>query len=85
VHLGDPAVDLAIAQTFLPKTAQAVFRDAYGLIDEITWQVAQLRGVWHTVMVLVYAHGIGDADLLREGRIALRHVEMDIGPASGGR
>lgn len=36
VHLGDPAVDLALAHGFLPPSAHAIFRDAYGPIDEDT-------------------------------------------------
>jgi aminoglycoside phosphotransferase (APT) family kinase protein len=74
VHLGDPAVDLAIAHTFLPPSAHAVFRQAYGPINENLWGIARLRGLWHTAMVLIYADSIGDADLLREGLVALHHL-----------
>jgi aminoglycoside phosphotransferase (APT) family kinase protein len=81
VHLGDPAVDLAIAHTFLPPTAHAAFRRAYGTIDAPTWQVARLRALWHTLMVLAYGDHIGDADLVREGRVALRNLVIDRGCA----
>jgi aminoglycoside phosphotransferase (APT) family kinase protein len=74
VHLGDPAVDLAIAHTFLPPEAHVLFRRAYGAIEDTTWRVARLRGVWHTLLVLEYGLGVADADLVRECRIALGHL-----------
>lgn len=74
VHLGDPAVDLAIAHTFLPPAAQDAFRRAYGAIDDATWRIARLRGVWHTLMVLEYGLGVADSDLVRECRITLVHL-----------
>ena len=74
VHLGDPAVDLAIAHTFLPLEAHVSFRHAYGAIADATWRVARLRGVWHTLMVLEYGLGIGDFPLVRECRIALGYL-----------
>jgi aminoglycoside phosphotransferase (APT) family kinase protein len=74
VHLGDPAVDLAIAHTFLPPAARDAFRRVYGPIEDTAWRVARLRGLWHTLYVLDYAVGVADADLVRECRIALRHL-----------
>jgi aminoglycoside phosphotransferase (APT) family kinase protein len=73
-HLGDPAVDLAVAHTFLPPAAHAVFRRCYGVIDDRTWAVARLRGLCHTLLVLVYAAETGDADLVREGQATLRYL-----------
>lgn len=40
VHLGDPAVDLSIAFSFLPPEAREDFKHAYGEIGEATWQRA---------------------------------------------
>src|SRR5262249_28090131 len=74
VHLGDPASDLMIAHAFLPPAAHAAFRRAYGAIADLTWHIARLRALWHTVFVLVYADATQDADLLREGRMALHHL-----------
>jgi aminoglycoside phosphotransferase (APT) family kinase protein len=74
VHLGDPAVDLMIAHTFLPPAAHDAFRRAYGPIADATWRIARLRGLWHTLAVLDYGLGVADADLVRECRIALRHL-----------
>jgi aminoglycoside phosphotransferase (APT) family kinase protein len=74
IHLGDPAVDLAIAHSFLPPTAHAPFRQAYGLVDADTWQVARLRALWHSMTVLVYGDEVGDAALVREGHVALGYL-----------
>jgi aminoglycoside phosphotransferase (APT) family kinase protein len=74
VHLGDPAADLMIAHSFLPPTAHAAFRQAYGPIEEETWHLARLRALWHTVTVVAYGHEIGDAALLHEGQRGLRHL-----------
>jgi aminoglycoside phosphotransferase (APT) family kinase protein len=74
IHLGDPALDLAIAHTFLPPAARDKFCRAYGRIDDAAWHLARLRGLWHTLMVLVYGHDVGDADLVRESREALHFL-----------
>jgi aminoglycoside phosphotransferase (APT) family kinase protein len=74
VHLGDPAADLMVAHTFLPAAAHAAFRQAYGPVAEGTWRAARLRGLWHTLFVLAYGNDTGDADLVREGQRALRHL-----------
>jgi aminoglycoside phosphotransferase (APT) family kinase protein len=74
MHIGDPAIDLAIAHSFLPPAAHAAFRNAYGPIDDETWNLARFRAVSHAVITLVYGHDIGDADLVRESRIALGHL-----------
>ncbi len=74
VHLGDAAIDLSIAHGFLPPSAHATFRRAYGPIDTDTWQIARFRALHSAVMILVYGHDTGDDDLVREGRTALHHL-----------
>jgi aminoglycoside phosphotransferase (APT) family kinase protein len=76
VHLGDPAVDLAIAYTFLPPAAREAFCQAYGPMHDMTWRVARLRGLWHTAAVLTIACDIGDTALEREARQALQHLAL---------
>jgi aminoglycoside phosphotransferase (APT) family kinase protein len=71
LHLGDPALDLAVAHTFLGPAAHTAFRVAYGSIDPETWQLARLRAVFHTAALLSYAVDQRDADLEREARTAL--------------
>jgi aminoglycoside phosphotransferase (APT) family kinase protein len=77
VHLGDPAADLMVAHAFLPPEARTAFREAYGSLDGLTWQMARLRALWHTLKVLAYAQAINDADLLGEGRLALKYLSIE--------
>jgi aminoglycoside phosphotransferase (APT) family kinase protein len=68
-HLGDPALDIAIAPYFLPPDAWTTFRYAYGPISDETWRLARFRALVHALLVQVFATAIGDADLLREAQI----------------
>ena len=74
VHVGDPAVDLAIAHSFLPPLAHETFRSAYGPIDERTWRLARFRALYQALLLIIYSHDIGDDDVLRESLTALRYV-----------
>jgi aminoglycoside phosphotransferase (APT) family kinase protein len=71
VHLGDPAVDLAVAFSVFPPRSRAAFAAAYGAIDQETWALARYRGVYHSALVAHYGHRIGDADLVRAGLAGL--------------
>jgi len=71
VHLGDPAVDLALAHVFLPPDVHAGFRAAYGAIDEERWRAARLRALLSSLTILVYGDATGDAALVEEARVAL--------------
>jgi aminoglycoside phosphotransferase (APT) family kinase protein len=74
VHRGDPAVDLTIALTFLPPAARPIFCAAYGPVEESTWCIARGRALWHTLNLLDYGRDLGDADLVREAQLTLRHL-----------
>lgn len=74
VHVGDPALDLALAWEFLPRAARGDFRKAYGPIDDATWRVARARAAQHAALELVYGKDVGDRALAAEGRRALDHV-----------
>jgi aminoglycoside phosphotransferase (APT) family kinase protein len=78
VHIGDPAVDLSIAHSFLPPEAHGAFRRAYGRVDEDTWRVARFRALCHASVTIPYGRSIGDDDLVGEGLIALRHLAVDL-------
>ncbi len=71
LHLGDPALDLSIAWSFLPPSAHGAFRDAYGPIDDATWARARFRGLHYGILLLHYALATGDAALERAARVAL--------------
>lgn len=73
VHLGDPAIDLTIAFTFLPPEARGAFREAYGAIDEATWDRARFRAFHYGVALLLYGRSEGDEAITRVGWDALRY------------
>lgn len=74
IHIGDPALDLQVIFTVLPKEAHPLFFHSYGPISEETWMLARFRGLFSTYVSTVYAHSIGDQDLLQEGKIALSYL-----------
>ncbi len=71
MHLGDPALDLAIAQLMLPAGAHAAFCDAYGPIDERTWNAARFRAIYHAILEIDYGIREGDAGMRDAGTVAL--------------
>lgn len=78
MHLGDPAVDLMIVHSFLPKTAHAAFRELYGPIDDNTWSLAQLRSAYSSSLLAIFGHQIKDEALRREGLYGLKKIAQEI-------
>lgn len=74
VHLGDPALDLSIAFTFLPVSAHAAFREAYGTIEEATWARARFRAIHYSAILMLYGDDIGDRAIAEIGEFALQQV-----------
>ena len=74
VHLGNPAVDLAIAHTFLPAREREAFRTVYGSVSDACWRAARFRAVHNTLHVLDWAVQIRNAAIERSARLWLRHV-----------
>lgn len=74
VHLGDPALDLSIAFSFLPPEARPAFCDAYGPIDAMTWRRAQFRALYYGAILMLYGKEIADASLQAVGEYALRNA-----------
>lgn len=77
LHLGDPALDLSLAFSFLPAEARNAFTEAYGPVDEHTWARARFRALHHGVILLGYGHSVGDEALERVGRAALSLALQD--------
>lgn len=72
VCMGDRAIDLSIAFTFLPPAARPAFWAAYGEVDEATRARARLIGLArYGVNLLLYAIDVGDAPLEAEAGQAL--------------
>jgi aminoglycoside phosphotransferase (APT) family kinase protein len=76
IHLGDPALDIAIAHMLLPANAHAAFRDAYGLIDERTWRAARYRALYHAILEIEYGIRENDAGMRDCGTATLRLADV---------
>ncbi len=78
VHLGDPAIDIAIAHMMLPSSAHPTFRNAYGVIDDRTWDVARYRAIYHAILELDYGIREDDPGMREAGSTALRLMKPTI-------
>lgn len=76
IHLGDPAIDLAIAHSFLPPIGHKDFRDAYSPISDETWRLAKLRAFNSVFSMLLYGHHAQDPDLVRESLTSLNYLTI---------
>jgi len=74
VHFGQPAVDLAAFWNVVPAAGRAAFLDEYGPVDRTTWRLAELRAIYHSVTVLLFANEIADEPLAARSRLALQAV-----------
>jgi len=72
VHLGDPALDLSLAFSFLPPAARGAFRNAYGTIDDATWDRARFRALHYGTLLTHYGAEVGDDAIRRVGEYALQ-------------
>lgn len=74
VHLGDPAIDLSIAHSFLPPETHKQFIHAYGDVTAETWCLAKLRAIFSSTILVLFGHHSGDPDIEREGLRSLRII-----------
>lgn len=72
IHLGDSAIDLSIAHSFLPVHAHKSFRDVYGNISEDTWALAKLRAIYSSTLLTLFGYHSNDPNILREGLRSLK-------------
>lgn len=72
IHLGDPAIDLAIAHSFLPLEAHATFIKAYGNISDETWALAKLRAISSSTLLVLFGYHSNDPIIMREGLRSLK-------------
>lgn len=78
VHLGDPALDLSIAHSFLPPQAHRRFREAYGFFDEAAWNRARFRSLHYGVILVDYGREAGDEAIRKVGEQALYYAMSEV-------
>jgi aminoglycoside phosphotransferase (APT) family kinase protein len=77
VHLGDPALDLSIAFSFLPPDARPRFQDAYGSVeDTMLWDRAWFRALSYGIILTHYGIEVGDDAIRAAGEYALRAASI---------
>jgi aminoglycoside phosphotransferase (APT) family kinase protein len=76
IHFGDPALDLSVVFTVLPPHVHPLFFDTYGPVSKETWLLARFRALNSAFVTTVYAHSIGDRDLLQEGKLGLEYLSQ---------
>lgn len=74
LHAGHPAVDLAIAFTFLGAEDRAHFFAAYGPVPDEWNRLARFRALYHTCAVAQYAAETGDSALYHAAEQSLHHL-----------
>jgi aminoglycoside phosphotransferase (APT) family kinase protein len=74
VHFGDPAIDVSVVFEVLPPPARAAFAQAYGPIDERTWELARYRAIYHAALVAYYGYRIGSEETLQAGLAGLEYA-----------
>lgn len=77
IHLGDPAIDLAIAHSFLPKEAHQAFLQAYGQVSEDTWALAKLRAIYSSMLLVLFGYHSNDPNIMREGLRSLKVMSIE--------
>ncbi|WP_053402375.1 phosphotransferase [Priestia koreensis] len=55
VHIGHPAVDLSFVYSYFPSEGRQQFFTTYGEIDHNTATLAKFKGLYTTIMLLLYA------------------------------
>ena len=77
VHIGHPAVDLALAWGLLPSASRQVFLEAYGPVDSLTWRVARFMSWYVNLIVLVSAADSHNAADVREAQWEILNAADD--------
>ncbi len=68
VHWGYPAVDLSLIWGLVPPEERIRFHEAYGPINESTWNLARFYALYLNLIILVSAHDLGLASQVIEAR-----------------
>lgn len=63
-HLGNPAIDLSIAYSFLPPSGRELFFQEYGEVSEELRMLAKFFAVYVSVILLLYGHDVKDDRLV---------------------
>ena len=74
---GDPSIDLQLAWSMLPPEGREAFLAEYGAVDEDVHSRARVLALGLCAMLAIYAHSVGNANLLRESVAGLERTLVD--------
>jgi aminoglycoside phosphotransferase (APT) family kinase protein len=74
IHLGDRAIDLSLAFSFLPAEGRTMFERAYGRLTRADTLLARFRAAWHCLHNLASAINAQDEELMIESRLELLRI-----------
>lgn len=67
-HLGNPAIDLSIAYSFLPPSGREQFFQLYGEVSEELRMAAKFFAIYVAFILLLYGHDIKDGKLVASAK-----------------
>jgi aminoglycoside phosphotransferase (APT) family kinase protein len=71
-HLGNPAIDLSIAYSFLPQSGRELFFQIYGPISEEQKRVAKFFAIYVGFILLLYGHDMKDEQLVASAKESIK-------------
>ncbi|MDQ0273444.1 phosphotransferase [Cytobacillus purgationiresistens] len=74
LHIGNPAVDLAIAFSFFPLEGRKIFFENYGAVDEDTLYLARFRALYVMSYLVFYGMDIEDQQITDEALVSMEHI-----------
>jgi aminoglycoside phosphotransferase (APT) family kinase protein len=74
---GDPSIDLHVVWSVLPPEGREAFFAEYGAVDEDVHSRARVLALGMCSMLAVYAHSVGNANLLRESVAGLERTLVE--------
>ena len=75
--MGDPAIDLAIAHSFLPVHAHQSFIKAYGEISDANLGISKTKGHLQQPLLVLFGYHSNDPSILREGLRSLKVMAIE--------
>ena len=74
LHVGQPALDLSIAFSFVPPGLRRLFWREYGEVSPAERSMARFRAAYHTLTLLDSALDRGDQDLVASALASIRNL-----------
>lgn len=71
-HLGNPAIDLSIAYSFLPQSGREQFFQKYGEVSDELKMVAKFFAIYVGFILLLYGHDIKEDQLVASAKESIK-------------